>query len=92
MNIYLNKRGRGGPPKRGRRDLGRIPYIQKNMPKFELEASSLVVVRVKSHTKSEGKSVLQSVHPLAAERSRAFYLTTSTTLSNKSITFNNKGE
>jgi len=40
MNKYLNKRGRGGPPRKGRKDFGRNTYIREIITKVEAEASS----------------------------------------------------
>ena len=56
MNKYLNKRGRGRPPKK-RKDLGRKTHIQEIIEKAKSEASSRVAVRVRVQTKFEGQSV-----------------------------------
>lgn len=64
MNKYPNKMGRGGPPKKGRKDLGRNTYIQKIIAQAEVEASSLAIVRVRTHTQSEGQSIEKPISPL----------------------------
>lgn len=50
---------RGRPPKRRGRDLGRNTYIQEIISRVDSGASLRVVVRVRSHTRSRGKSVSQ---------------------------------
>lgn len=52
MNKDMNKMGRGRAPERGRKDLGRITYIQEIISKDELGAASLRdSIRVRTHTR-----------------------------------------
>jgi len=57
MNIDTNKMGRGRPLKRRGRDLGRNNYIQEIISRADSGASSWASIRVRSHTRSGGKSV-----------------------------------
>ena len=66
MNKDPNKRGRGGSPRKRKKDLGRNTYIQEIITKAEAEASSWVIVRVRTHTHSEGQSIEQQILPLGA--------------------------
>jgi len=56
MNKDTNKRGRGRPPKRRGRDLGRNTYIQEIISRTESGSLLRDFVRVRSHTRSGGQS------------------------------------
>jgi len=63
MNEDPNKRGRGGPPKKARKDLGRNTYIQEIIAKSEDESSSRATVSIRTRTQFEGQSVEQPILP-----------------------------
>lgn len=63
MNKDLNKRGRGGPQKKGSKDLGRNTYIEKIIVKSKAESSSRATVNIRTRTQFEGQSVEQLILP-----------------------------
>lgn len=71
MNRDPNKSGRGKSLERGRKDLGKVTYIEEIILRAESGASSRAVVRVifhaRSNMRSRGCSISQLEPPLITE-------------------------